>query len=67
MGKGEVLVAGVNYDADFVLEGFDRRWYFGEDREYSFVISPEGAGGYYDFTGVKSGEEILPSRTYGCK
>ena len=65
-GKGEVFVAGILYRADFQMEGFDRRWYFGADREYSFVISPEGAGRYYDFSGVEQGEKIPPSQTYAC-
>jgi len=61
-GKGEVSVAGVNYDAAFEMEGLNRRWVFGEDREYSFVITPEGGGTYYDF----SGNSLSPSQTYGC-
>ena len=51
-------------------QGLEHRWdwtgsYGGS---YSFVISPEGYGRYYDFTNVPKGESIKPSAVYGvCK
>ncbi len=30
-------------------QGLDRRWDWGENGQYSFVITPDGNGRYYDF------------------
>ena len=64
--NGEVSVAGVTYRAVFRVVGFDRRWDFGEDGNYAFVIKPDGSGAYYDFSSVEDGGKTRPSQTYGC-
>lgn len=63
---GEVSVAGITYTAVFRVVGFDRRWDFGEGMDYSFVISPDGYGAYFDFSNVDDGGETQPSYVYGC-
>lgn len=65
-GIGEVRVAGINYVAVFVVEGADRKWYFGERNEYSFVITPDRYGAYFDFSNAEEGERIPATRTYRC-
>ena len=63
---GEVSVAGVTHRAYFQVAGFNRRWDFGEELNYSFIIHPDGAGGYFDFSAVKDGETTRPSQTFNC-
>jgi hypothetical protein len=50
---GTIEVAGVKWETAFQVEGFDRRWDFGQRKtggyRYSFVIEPDGIGRYYDF------------------
>ena len=65
-GIGEVQVAGIAYTAIFVVRGADRKWYFGERSEYSFVITPDRYGAYFDFSNAEEGEEIPATRTYRC-
>lgn len=52
--------------ATYSKRGLEHRWawtglYGGS---YSFIISPEGYGRYYDFTNVPEGESIKPSAVY---
>ena len=67
-GIGTVSVAGVTYFALFKLAGFKRQWDFGkgERPNYSFVIQPDGTGGYYDFSRLKPGEGTNPHSFYKC-
>ena len=66
--SGQVTVAGTTRFARFQVAGFDRRWDFGPDEddtfEYAFVISPDGAGKYYDFT-LES--RVNASQHYKCR
>ncbi len=69
-GLGEVSVAGITHKASFKIEGFDRRWDFGDESIgdpylYSFVIDPSGRGTYYDFSGT-DGKQIPPRQTFNC-
>ena len=45
-------------------QGLDRRWDWGANGQYSFVITPDGNGRYYDFTNVPAGESTKPSGIY---
>ena len=45
-------------------QGLDRRWDWGENGQYSFVITPDGNGRYYDFTNVPAGESTKPAGIY---
>ncbi len=69
---GSIFVAGSEYIAMFSVEGFDRRWDFGESPgddavgERAFVIHPDGTGLLYDFTTAEDGEEESPERFYNC-
>ena len=64
--SGQVSVAGITYSALFYIEGINRRWDFGEDIQYSFIISPDGRGSYYDFSRVEEGETTWPSQEFYC-
>ena len=68
---GSIYVAGKDHIADYYVEGFNRRWDFGERNEqgnfpYSFVIAPDGEAAYYDFTNADDGM-AKPSQSYVCK
>ena len=65
VGSGQIWVGGVVWDAVFKIAGFNRRWNFGEELKYSFIIEPDGSGGYFDFKG-REFERVLPSQTYNC-
>ena len=65
-GLGTVAVAGITHRGAFEVAGFDRRWSFGEDFEYVFIIEPSGDGAYYDFSDVEAGGKTGPSQTYSC-
>lgn len=64
---GAIRFKGTFYDSLFEIDGVDRRWDFGEDMEYSFVITPEGKAAYYDFHNVEEGEKVAPKQIYICK
>ena len=49
-GSGQISVAGVTHHALFRITGFDRRWDFGKEMQYSFIITPNGSGAYYHFS-----------------
>lgn len=66
-GFGEVSVAGVTHDARFEVAGFNRRWDFGSDMQYAFVIQPDGSGAYYDFSTVEDGGRTGPSQRFHCE
>lgn len=70
-GFGEVSVAGVTYKALFEVEGLNRRWDFGEkprtgSYSYAFVITPDGGGAYYDFSGVEPGGMTKSKQFFSC-
>jgi len=54
--SGEIDVAGITHTTRYYVQGFDRRWDFGgeELNKYSFIIQPNGIGGYYKLEGSKS-------------
>jgi hypothetical protein len=68
---GVIEVAGVQHKSKFAIKGFERRWDFVPDNDfaynYAFVIKPNGAATYYDFSGSKSGDLIKPSIVLYCK
>ena len=64
---GTVRLAGIFYDALFEIDASERRWDFGEDMEYSFVIRPDGRAAYYDFRNVEAGEKAAPKQIYSCR
>ena len=65
-GFGEVSITGITHRARFSVEGLDRRWDFGENGEYAFVINAQGGGAYYDFSDADAGEVVQPSLEFGC-
>lgn len=64
---GQVSVAGVTYSAYFHVEGLNRRWDFGKEMNYSFIITPDGSGAYYDFSLAEDGETTEPSQLFICE
>jgi len=48
--------------------GLDQRWDWNTNGgSYSFIISPDGKGLYYDFTSIPSGETTKAKAVYKCK
>ncbi len=68
LGQEQISVAGVTYDdALFYIEGLNRRWDFGKDLKYAFIIKPDGRGAYYDFSLLEEGETRTgPSQQFRC-
>ncbi len=64
-GRGRVVVAGVAHPAMFRVQGIDRRWDFGDDFQYAFIIRPSKRGSYYDFSMEK--EKVKPSQLFECR
>ena len=65
-GLGIVSIGGFVQGATFYIDGLDRRWDFG-DNVYSFIITPDGTGTYFDFSNVEEGESTEPSEAYKCE
>ena len=65
-GTGEVSVTGITHSATFSINGFERRWDFGEDYDFAFVIAPDGTGTYYDFSNSEDAR-AAPSYIYLCE
>ena len=68
---GTIKVAGVTHDADYRVQGFDRRWNFGLQDDntynYAFVLKPDGIAAYYDFSRAEAGETVMGSQVFFCK
>ena len=53
--SGEIDVAGVTHTSFYSVQGFNRRWDFGnEANKFGFIITPTGDGRYYEFKDDKS-------------
>lgn len=69
-GFGRLRFAGVFFFASFSLDGLTLRWDWDLDDEghwdYSFTISPDGTGHYFDFSNV-SGGSTTSKDVYTCK
>jgi len=52
--NGSIVIDDANYTTPFSIKGFDKRWDFdlneNSSYNYSFVISLDGIGSYYDFS-----------------
>lgn len=66
---GKIQVAGTTHITQYSVDGFDRRWDFGlqkdETFQYSFIVSPNGSASYYDFRN-ESGS-VNPSIYMECR
>ena len=71
IGPGTVRLLGlVEHEAQFRVDGLDRRWNFGDDDgayHFAIVIEPNGDGRYYDFSDVPTGETTGPKQSYYCE
>lgn len=66
VGKGRVLVAGVVWNADFHIEGIDRRWDWNDGMDM-IAIGPGGDGAYFDFRRLGPGEtHVQPRQQLHC-
>ncbi len=65
---GVIAAAGHVYDAQYNVEGFERRWDFGGEysNNYGFTIDLDHNGEYLDFTDVEVGESVLSSKSFMC-
>jgi len=65
---GVIAAAGKENVAQYAVEGFQRRWDFGGEasNEYAFTIDIDNEGQYLDFTDVKVGESVAPTRVFKC-
>ena len=61
---GEVVVAGSSQKASFQIRGFNRRWDFGTEYKYAFIIRPNKSGAYFDFT---TSSNSAPSQLFKCE
>ncbi len=61
---GSIMVADIEHQTKFRINGFNRRWDFDY---YSFIIEPDGTGYYYDFSLSKSGEKVQSSIVMQCE
>ncbi len=46
---GEITVSGFTHQTFYAVDGFNRRWDFGDSGQYGFIIEPNGDGSYYEF------------------
>lgn len=70
--SGYILFDGSNEGVytHYVRQGINSRWDWGDYNDgyaFSFVISPNNIGNYYDFSHVSAGESIKPQQVYYCK
>lgn len=63
---GEIEVSGSTQITMFTIQGINRRWDFGKDYKFAFVISPNKSGSYYDFRGSE-GKRVKPSQFFICE
>ena len=63
---GEIEVSGSTKSTTFQIQGINRRWDFGKNGRYAFVIYPNKTGLYYDFRGSE-GKRIKPSQFFICE
>jgi hypothetical protein len=65
--KGVVLVAGVEYETAYKVQGFNRTWDFiSDDHHYSFRMNPDGRAGYFEFGHVSSPIAAQASQNFKC-
>jgi hypothetical protein len=67
--SGTIQVAGITHNARYWVEGIDRRWNWGDgkDWKYSFIIKPDGSAAYYDLSHVEPGESTGPRDFFVCE
>ncbi len=68
--SGAIAVAGIKYQSKFSIEGFNRRFDFGQDsdgHDYSFIIEPNGDASYYDFSNASKNQRVRASMRLYCK
>ncbi len=75
---GRIKFAGETFVTDFLLQGLDRRWNWGQDSrrnyDYSIILRSNNRAGYYDFSVDKSfpqklldGDRVSPRQMFECK
>lgn len=66
--SGNIDVANITHEAQYQVAGFERRWDFVLDDDwsydYAFVIQPDGDALYYDFSSESSAK---PSMFMTCR
>ena len=71
VGPGTVRLIGlIEQEAQFSIDGLNRRWNFGQDDsgyDFAIVIAPNGDGSYYDFSHIPDGQSTSASQLYSCQ
>ncbi len=62
----KIEVAGSVQSTHFRIAGIIRRWDFGRDNQYAFIINPQNAGVYVEFRG-REGERVKPNQEFMCE
>ena len=66
--SGKIKVAGTEHLTHYQIQGFDRRWNFGDSKEsYAFIINPNSYGFYYDFSTADEEGKAGPSQRFECR
>ena len=63
---GEIVVSGSTKPTAFQIQGINRRWDFGKNGKYAFIIYPNKTGLYYDFRGSE-GKTVKPRQFFFCE
>jgi len=71
--SGTIEVAGTVHDAEYSVQGFNRRWDFGPLTErgapspsYAFIIEPSGEGSYVDFSFADEDGRVNAEQSFIC-
>ena len=64
-GNGQVLVAGITFDADVEVQGVSRRWDWNRGKD-AMVIKPGGQGSYYNFRLADDEGRVKASSWFNC-
>ena len=63
---GEIEASGSTQKTFFTIQGINRRWDFGHDLKFAFIITPNKSGAYYDFRSSE-GKRVEPSQLFMCE
>ena len=68
---GMIEVAGVRNQAQYEVNGVNRRWNWDYEDDsgfnYAFVLKPDGTGHFIDFSHAEVGETVDSSQSFACR
>ena len=75
--EGKIQFAGINIESRFRVDGMDRAWLWGDLGDYyrySFLLTPDNSGYYFDYSVSKGflekqleGTGVEPRSTFSCE